>query len=42
MRAFLIALGLALAAFSGVVFVFAEQQKDKLATAFSTAVWSMR
>jgi tetratricopeptide (TPR) repeat protein len=34
MRAFLIALGLALAAFSGVVFIFAEQQKDKLAAAF--------
>jgi tetratricopeptide (TPR) repeat protein len=34
MRAFLIALGLGLAAFSGMLFIFAEQQKHKLATAF--------
>jgi tetratricopeptide (TPR) repeat protein len=34
MRAFLIALGLGLAAYSGMLFIFAERQKDRLATAF--------
>jgi tetratricopeptide (TPR) repeat protein len=34
MRAFLIALGLGLAAYSGMLFIFAERQKDRLSTAF--------
>jgi tetratricopeptide (TPR) repeat protein len=34
MQTFLITLGLGLAAYGGMLFIFAERQKDNLATAF--------